>query len=176
MNKYPINLISAVTLDGYIGNKGQMPWYIPEDLQFYKKTTTGNIIIVGRKTFEGLPSVALRNRTHIVITSKKIDAPDGTEVRAVNNIDEAIALANKLMDVSIELKEDRKIFVAGGGQIYESMIDMCDVCHITWINKLFGEMDTSFPIDKLFEMRITGDSNYITSKSEIKYKFTTYER
>lgn len=66
------SLIAAVSTDGCIGADNKMLWNVPEDLEFYKTMTTGNVVIVGNNTYKSLPRIALQNRKHIVITKKKI--------------------------------------------------------------------------------------------------------
>lgn len=80
--------IWAQDMGRVIGKDGKLPWYIPEDLQHFKKTTEGGSIIMGRKTFESLPGI-LPNREHIVISSSLVD----DRVTVVNSFDNAALLA-----------------------------------------------------------------------------------
>jgi len=187
-----MKVIAAVALDGAIGKDNKLLWNLPEDLKRYKDRTFGNICIVGENTYYSLPDVALKNRTHIVVSGdygdkmKSIDAPEeeqprfklvdkkeipGSNVYNRSTIKEAIDTANEIS------REDQEIFIIGGAQIYETMIDHVDDVEITWINQLYPDADRHFPIDKLFnEFEIIGDSNYIKSDNGILYKFTLYER
>ena len=167
-------IIAAVGIDGAIGKDNDLLWHVPEDFKRYKERTTGNILIVGRKTYESLPFKALQNRTHIVVqTNYKdlIDVPNGCDVRTAYSINEAIELANELKT------EEQEIFVIGGAQLYESMIDECDEAEITWINKMYEDANKHFPINKLFnDFSITGDQSWSHSDKGLLYKFTYYKR
>jgi len=187
-------LIAAISLDGAIGHDDELLWHIPEDLKQYKEKTLGNICIVGVTTYDFLPLYALKGRTHIVISGnyggdkmRSIDAPDETQPRFNLKTKEVIdtnaevwnrSTLKEAIDLAEEIRgEDQKIYVIGGARIYESMIDLVDEAHITWINKLYPTANKRFPIDKLFnDFEITGDQNYVKSKSGLSYKFTYYER
>lgn len=168
-----IKLIAAVSIDGAIGNDEKMLWKIPEDLQRYKKLTTGNILIVGRKTYEGLPKVALKGRTHIVVSKTGIvNAPADCEVYVSKSIEEAFKKAQELEG------SERDIYVIGGSNIYEQTIQRCSSVEITWINNIYTEANKRFPITSLFEnFSIENDSGWNKNKeSNLSYKFTTYKK
>lgn len=168
-----ISLIAAVSVDGAIGNDDNMLWRIPGDLKHYKKLTTGNIVIIGRKTFETLPNVALKNRTHIVITKHKnieLDVIDGADVHISNSIDDAISLANALAN------DAREIYVAGGSMIYDEMIKYCDIAEITFVDKMFPNANKLFPLSKLFnDFELHEDKGW-WNEDGMRYKITTYKR
>ncbi len=172
-----IKIISAVSIDGAIGNDNEMLWHLPEDFKKYKSRTTGNILIVGRNTYNSLPSKALQDRTHIVIKQNDgtyLAAPKdfpGADIYSVHSIEEAIKKAEKLKT------NEQEVFIIGGSEIYKQSIDLCNEAEITWINKTYPEANKKFPIDKLFnDFEITGDSNWVMSKNETLYKFTYYKR
>lgn len=186
-----MKIIAAVSLDGAIGNDEKLLWHVSEDLKHYKELTYGNICIVGLNTYNGLPHKALKNRTTIVISGdygdKMIDIDafedeqprhfissdkvPGSKIYNRSTVDEAIDTANKIKT------NDQRIFVIGGSMVYKSMIDLCDEAEITWINKTYPGANKRFPIDKLFnDFSLTHDSGWLTSTSNISYKFTSYER
>src|SRR5690606_16570325 len=100
-------IIAAVGKNGVIGNKGKLPWHIPEDLQHFKKVTSGHAIIMGRKTWDSIGK-PLPNRRNIVISRDKNLVLDGAEV--YQSLEEAIYNA---------AKTDKTPFVIGGSLIYE---------------------------------------------------------
>lgn len=186
-----LKIISAVSIDGAIGNDNDLLWYVPEDFKRYKEKTTGNICIVGLNTYKNLPLKALEKRTTIVVSgdygdeSLFIDAPEekqdryslinkkilGLCVYNRSTINEALTTANEIK------KENQEIYIIGGSQLYKSMIDLCNEAEITWINKLYPEANKRFPIDKLFnDFEIYEDTSWVKSKSGLKYKFTNYKR
>ena len=84
-------------------------WYLPEDLKRFKRLTNGNIIVMGRKTFESMGSKLLPGRLNIILTTQQGLKIEGAEV--VNTMEQAIDLANK--------KDYKELMVIGGGQVYE---------------------------------------------------------
>jgi len=169
-----LKLIAAVSLDGAIGNNNELIWNVPEDLQRYKKRTSGNVVIVGLNTFMGMPKQAFANRTAIVvcgiINEATLDSLQSLKVYPVSYPEDAIALAEKIAG-------DREVFVIGGEMIYAEMIDNVNEAEITWINKTYPEANKRFPIDKLFnDFEIVGDQDYLKSIEDLMYKFTYYKR
>jgi len=170
-----MKLIAAIAIDGAIGNDNQLLWDLSEDLKNYKDKTSGNILIVGRKTYETLPHNALLNRTHIVIKhndGKYIDAPDGSDIQVVHTIKDALKLAKKLKG-----KSTKEIYIIGGETIYNQTIDLCDEAEITWINKTYPNANKRFQIEKLFEdFDIAEDTGWTKNKNGLIYKIINYKR
>jgi len=170
-----MELISALSLNGVIGNENGLLWKIPEDLQFYKESTIGKVLIVGRTTYMSLPKVALKDRTFIVLSKdEEFNLLRQWNDRIVRSKEEALKLLKDYFP-------DEEVIVIGGEQIYNLFIDEVDNAYITWINKTL-EDDTFynwFPIDTLFsDFDLTGDSSWKESSNQDspKFKFTIYER
>ena len=128
-----IHIIWAQDNNGGIGKNNTLPWHIPEDLMNFKKITSNNTVIMGRKTWESLSKKPLPNRRNIVLSSKKID-----DVESYSSIDlclESLA-GDKLGD----------IFIIGGKMVYNSFYNHADILHITLIDKVIDGIDTYFPI------------------------------
>ena len=120
-----MNLIAAVDNNWAIGFQNSLLVRIPEDQKWFRETTTGKAVIMGRKTLESFPNKApLKNRTNIVITKDMDYKVDGAIV--VHSIEESIEAAKDFSD------ED--IFVIGGESIYRQMLPYCNVAHITKID------------------------------------------
>ena len=119
--KPKISLIAAVAPGGIIGFENKMPWHLPRDLRYFKRTTLGHPIIMGRKTFESLNCKALPKRKNIVVTRNHSYAAPGCDV--VYSLNEAINIAGNV----------KKIFIIGGGQLYASAISFADEIHLTQI-------------------------------------------
>lgn len=129
-----ISLIAAVSSNNVIGHANNLPWHIPEDLEYFKRLTKGKIVLMGRRTWESIPEKfrPLPKRKNIVITRQlNYPTPAGVEVWA--NIDEALAA-----------HANEKIMVIGGGEIYGQTIDRADTLYITRIRRDFAG-DTFFP-------------------------------
>lgn len=134
-----IILIAAIAEDGTIGDQGGIPWHHPEDLQHFKETTDGHIVIMGRKTWDSLPPSKLPGRSVIVMTRSVV--PEGLEGCVAS-------FANPLLAIEYAKAvagPDQKVFVAGGAQIYEALLPHCTHMIITEIP---GEPDgdTTFSV------------------------------
>ena len=120
-----MNLIVAVDKNWGIGFENKLLVSIPDDMKFFRETTTGKVVVMGRKTLESFPGGRpLKNRTNIVLTKNKNYKADGAIV--VHTIE--------------QLKEELKkypsedIYVIGGASIYAALLDDCDVAHVTKID------------------------------------------
>lgn len=119
-----------------IGSCGQLLESYPEDMTFFKKKTSGNIVIMGRKTWDSLPKKPLSNRLNVIITSKPIENTDSIIFITMEDF-------IKQLD---ELKKDpRDIYIIGGASIYEQLLSYCDKIYMTMIPKVYENADTFFP-------------------------------
>lgn len=161
-----MNLIAAVDQNWAIGNKNQLLVKIPADQKFFRETTTGKVVVMGRKTLESFPNgLPLKNRTNIVLTRDKN-----------YQVKDAIVL-HSLEELKEELKKypSEDIYVIGGETIYRQLLDDCDVAHITKIEFSY-DADAYFPnLDELPEWKITADSEEQTY-FDLEYFFYKYER
>ncbi|WP_251422761.1 dihydrofolate reductase [Veillonella agrestimuris] len=157
-------LIVAVAQNGVIGKDNSLIWHLPNDLQFFKKTTNGHVIIMGRRTFESLPFL-LPNREHWVITkSKGFNAPEG--VRIFSSPQEAYEAAQSL-DMA---------FVIGGAQIYKEFLPYVDRMYITEVLQEF-DGDVSFPTFQKDDFEVTNVvDGVVDEKNTYPHRFVTYDR
>lgn len=128
-------IIAAVSMNGIIGHQGSIPWHIKEELQYFKATTIGAPIIMGRKTFESIKK-PLKGRLNIVISRDHGYKTEFNEVKIVNDLDSAIDLCEK--------ENAEKAFIIGGGEIYKNAIKYSDVLLLS-VMKFEAEGDTYFP-------------------------------
>lgn len=161
-----MNLIVAVDKNWAIGLKNDMLVSIPADMKFFRDTTMGKVVVMGRKTLESFPGgQPLKKRTNIVIT------------RDPNyKVKDAIVL-HSIEEVLEELKQypEEDVYVIGGETIYRQMLPYCKVAHITKIDHAY-EADTYFPnLDKMEEWEVTGVSEEQTY-FDLEYEFVRYER
>ena len=161
-----MNLIVAVDAKWGIGNKNSLLVRIPEDQKWFRETTTGKAVIMGRKTLESFPNKSpLKNRLNIVITGNPDYKVEGAVV--VSTIEEAGKAASDYAD------ED--IFVIGGESVYRQMLPYCDVAHVTKIDYVY-DADAHFPnLDELEDWKITETSDERTY-FDLIYEFVKYER
>jgi dihydrofolate reductase len=151
-----------------IGNRGKLLVSIPADMRFFQRMTTGNIVVMGRKTLESFPGGRpLKNRTNIVLTGNPDYRAEGA--RIVHGPDE---LADVL---SRENKEGKDIFVIGGAVIYRLLLPYCDTVFVTKINYRY-EADAYFPdLSRDPEWELAEESEEQTY-FELTYTFQTWKR
>jgi dihydrofolate reductase len=122
-------MIAALDKNGLIGKEGSLPWKISEDLQHFKKTTMGNFVIMGKKTFQSIKN-PLSGRKLIVLSRDLQFNPEG--VKVARSINKALSLAKE------------KVFIAGGASVYKQFLKKADEMILTIIDKEF-KGDKYFP-------------------------------
>ncbi len=166
------SLICAVAENMVIGKDNKIPWHIPEDLKHFKRLTTGNIVVMGRKTFESIGK-PLPGRISIVISSS-YDEPQeytaDTLLYKCGSLEKALFTASEIVEKSAgEGSVDKQIFVAGGASIYKQAIDDAEKLYISRIPGIF-EGDTFFP-------EIQNHIWNLTSETEFeKFRFQIYSK
>ena len=149
-----------------IGKDGKLLTHLPEDMKFFRTTTTGKVVVMGRKTLESFPGgLPLKNRVNIVITrDKNYKAKDAV---IVHSIEEALEEVKKY--------QSEDVYVIGGDSIYRQMLPYCDRAHVTKIDFAY-EADTFFPnLDEDAQWKVTERSEEQTY-FDLEYEFRTYER
>lgn len=161
-----MNLIAAVDKNWAIGKKGKLLVSIPDDMKFFRETTTGHVVVMGRKTLESFPNgKPLKNRTNIVVTSDKNYKV--SDALVVNSIDELKAELAKY--------DSDDIYVIGGESIYRQLLDDCSRAYITKINFAY-DADAYFPnLEEKPEWKLVKESEEETYY-DIEFTFNTYER
>ena len=112
-----------------IGRGNQIPWHLPEDFKWFKRTTTGQVVVMGRKTFESIGK-PLPNRTTIVLSRSQFSHPD---VQTVSDL--------SLIDVA---NETRDVFICGGAQVYAQTLPLCSDLYLTQVKRVVAG-DALFP-------------------------------
>lgn len=161
-----MNLIVAVDKNWAIGCGNRLLVSIPADMKFFRETTMGKVVVMGRKTLESFPGgQPLKNRTNIVITrDKNYKVKDAIVVTSVEEVLE-------------ELKTygEDEIYVIGGESIYRQLLPYCKTAYVTKIDHAY-EADTYFPnLDEMDDWRMTGITDEQTY-FDLEYVFTRYER
>ena len=133
-----LELIVAFNNKNVIGMNNKIPWHVPKDLKNFKKLTDNNIIVMGRKTFESLPNGKLKNRIHIIITTKP-EIYENSESIYYINYEESLKLI-----INIKEKTGKKVFIIGGRKIYDLFFDICTKFHVTQIDDE-SDGDVYFP-------------------------------
>ncbi len=161
-----MNLIVAVDKNWGIGYQNKLLISIPDDMKFFRETTSGNVVIMGKKTLLSFPNGRpLKNRENIVITHDKNFECDGATI--VHSIEEALEAAKKF--------DTKNIYVIGGGSIYEQMLPYVDTAYVTYIDFAY-QADTRFPnLDENDEWKLVEESEEQTY-FDVEYYFRKYER
>jgi dihydrofolate reductase len=158
-----ISIIAAMGKNRAIGRDGGLPWRLPADMRFFKKTTMGHHLVMGRRTWDEL-GAPLPGRTTIVISRDPSFAPKGAVV--ARSLDEALQLA----------AGEEEVFVAGGAVIYALALPVADRMVLTLIDAEF-EADTFFPAFDEKEWEIVAREDHPPDeKNRWPYSFTTWER
>jgi dihydrofolate reductase len=121
--------IAAMALNRAIGHEGRIPWHLSKDLQFFKRTTLGHVIVMGRKTFDSLGR-PLPGRENVVLSRHPLEVPG---IRHAASIDEIT-----------EPADGRKLFVIGGAEVYRALVPRCSEFLLTVV-KLNPPADTFLP-------------------------------
>ena len=155
--------IAAVDRNWGIGNRGELLFRLPADMKFFRETTKGAAVIMGRKTLESFPGQKpLPGRLNIVLTRDRDYSPQG--VSAVHSPDEAEALARS---------SGRPVFVIGGGEIYSLMLDRCDECLITKVDAA-AAADAFFPdLDRDPDWVLTREGEELEDNG-LRFRFNVY--
>ncbi|MCO5260657.1 MAG: dihydrofolate reductase [Crocinitomicaceae bacterium] len=163
-----ISLVVAVDKDGGIGKNNDLPWHMPDDMKFFKETTTGHIVVMGRKNFESIPERfrPLPNRENAVLSRNKSFVASGCKV--FNSLEECIKEYAK--------QNDKIVYIIGGGEIFKQALELgvVDEMYITHINHSFNcdvffpQFDTSLWKQETI-LQHTQDDRHIADFEIIKY-------
>ena len=153
-----ISAILAISENGCIGNRNQLPWpHIPEDMKWFQDKTTNHVVVMGSKTWDSLKYKPLKNRVNIVISSNDLSFFPGADDVISHNILNDIQLLTLLYP-------NKEIFIMGGKQIYEQCFTICDKLYITKINKNY-KGDTKLNLVEIlpqYELEFTTNSGICT--------------
>lgn len=160
-----LSLIAAVAENGAIGYENKLIYWLPNDLKRFKALTTGNTIIMGRRTFESLPKGALPNRRNIVLsrTGKTEDFP-GCDL--YHSLEEALQHCNA----------DEEIYIIGGNSVYQEAMSLADRLCLTLIHDTPDKADTFFPDFSEGWEECEREDHDIDEKHHQRYSFVDFIR
>lgn len=160
-----ISAIVACAKKGIIGKDNEIPWYLPADFAYFKRTTLNHHIIMGRNCFESIGR-PLPKRTNIVITRNPFYIASGCLM--THSIGEALKTAQK--------NGETEAFIIGGGEIYKQSVDLWDKLYLTEVG-LDTEGDVFFPEIDLTHWRLVSEEQHQKDeKNEFDYTFKIFER
>lgn len=160
-----INIIAAVDRHMGIGYENKLLFWLPNDLKRFKALTTGNTIIMGRKTFESLPKGALPNRRNIVLSSHTdVEFPDA---EVFSSLEEALK----------NCRTDEQVYIIGGASVYRQALPLADVLCLTEIDAEAPQADVYFPdVDMNIWQEKSRESHPVDEKHPCPYAFVDYIR
>lgn len=164
-----IALIWAMARNRVIGRDNQLPWYLPNDLKYFKRITTGKPVIMGRKTYESIGK-PLPNRTNIVVT--RDTGFEAAGVKVVHSLDEAIELA----EAETLISGADEVIVMGGAEIYAQALPRADRLYVTLVHAEV-EGDAYFPeIDLNAYREVMREDYSAEGPNPYDYSFLVLER
>ena len=137
-----IKAIAAMSENRVIGNRGDIPWHLPEDFKWFKRTTMGDILVMGRKTYESIGRPLPGRDTYVLSRTPR-------EIAGVHSFTDLEALDH--------LKTNQTIWIAGGGEIYKRMLGKCSELYLTRVHRsvagdlLPGNLESDFQLDSVIE-------------------------
>ncbi len=160
-----INIIAAVDRHMGIGYENKLLFWLPNDLKRFKALTTGNTIIMGRKTFESLPKGALPNRRNVVLSSRSGVAYPGAEVFPS-------------LEAALEsCRSDEQVYIIGGASVYRQALPLADTLCLTEVDTEAPQVDAYFPdVDQAVWQEKSRESHSVDEKHPCPYAFVDYIR
>lgn len=157
-----ISLMVAHDPNGVMGVNNDLPWHIPEDLKYFKETTMGKAMVMGRKTYESIGR-PLPGRLNIVITRNPDYQAEGVEV--VQSLDKAIEIAREYAE---------EVMIIGGAEIFKRSMPLADRLYITEVHEEY-DGDTFFPSYQE-DWEVIKKTDQMTSKTGTTFTYLVYER
>ncbi len=162
-----ISMIAAMTHQRVIGKDQKMPWHLPADLAFFKRTTMGSPLLMGRRTYESIGR-PLPGRLNLVVTRNPELKIAGCEV--VTSLDQALEIAHK------KANESNELFITGGAHLYTSFLPQADRLYLTLIDAAL-EGDTYFPDYTQYQWhQVERVDHQADDKNIYPYSFITLDR
>ncbi|MBI4930408.1 MAG: dihydrofolate reductase [Bacteroidetes bacterium] len=162
-----ISLIVAVAENNVIGKNNSLPWHLPADMKYFRDTTLGHCVIMGRKNYDSIPLKyrPLDGRTNIVVTFQNDFIADGCIV--VNSLEDALKQAMN--------KNETEVFIIGGADIYRQTINIADKIYYTKIHHAF-DGDAFFPKVNSDRWKLTMQTDRQSDeKNKFPFSFCVYE-
>lgn len=152
-----ISIIVAVAENNVIGDNNRLIWHIPNDLKRFKTITMGHAVIMGRKTFESIGK-PLKGRKNLIITRQKNYHAEGCQV--VFSLEEALGL----------LKNEKEVFIIGGGEIYRNAFSIANKIYLTKVHKKFNG-NTLFPEIPMEQWDVVHEE-FITDDDKVSFSYS----
>lgn len=159
-----LSIIVAIAENNAIGKAGDLLCHLPNDLQYFKRQTSGCTIVMGKNTFYSLPKRPLPNRRNIVMTGSTDFVYDQTEV------------AHSIQEV-MDMVAEEEAFIIGGGMVYRQFLPLVDKLYITHIHHTWEDADTFFPeIDPAIWQCVSEERHEADEKNPYAHTFAVYTK
>lgn len=163
-----LNIIAAISDNGVIGRDGELPWHLRDDMKWFKETTMGHPIVMGRRTYESNGGV-LEGRANIVVSRSMDEHTPGIEV--ARSLDNALSLAKEHLD-----NPAGEVFIIGGAGVYEEALLKAERLYLTRVHATV-EGDTWFPrVDWDRWRLLREDRHEADERNEFAFSICVYER
>jgi len=163
-----ISLIAAASTNNVIGKDNKLLWHLPNDMKFFRNTTWGMPVVMGRKTYDALAGEPLPGRFNFVITRNKDWDPHNEKVNVVSSLESAIEGARET--------DCKEVFVIGGGEIYTQSMLIADKIYLTRVHTVV-EGDAFFPVIDESLWQLTSNLDFpVDEKHAYAYSFQIWER
>ncbi len=162
-----ISFVVAASTNNAIGKNNKLLWHLPNDLAFFKNTTWGMPVLMGRKTFESINAKPLKGRRNLILTHDKNFSADG--VKIIHTIQEGVqdTLAN----------DYRELMILGGAAVYKQTIGLTQKIYLTRVHAVFDDADAFIPEIKKEEWQLVSNEDfYKDQKHAYDYSFQVWER
>jgi dihydrofolate reductase len=167
MKSLPLSAVVAMSQNRVIGNNNQLPWHLPADLKHFKAITTGNTIVMGRKTYESIGK-PLPNRTNVILTRNlNFNAPGCVVINQFAEVWDKIDISSP---------QAQEIFIIGGAQIYKQLLPEIQRIYLTIVHQAF-QGDAFFPeINKQQWQELECVTHLADANNLYNYSFIVLER
>jgi dihydrofolate reductase len=163
-----ISLVVAASTNNVIGKDNHLLWHLPNDMKFFKNTTWGMPVVMGRKTYDALAGEPLPGRFNFVITRNPGWDPHNEKAKVAPDLTTALRMAAET--------DCKEIFVIGGGQIYAEAMSVADRIYMTRVHAVL-EGDTLFPgIDEKLWVLVDNRDFPVDEKHAYAYSFQVWEK
>lgn len=167
-----ISIIACIDIESGLGDSnGNLLFDLPKDMNHFVSTTNGKTVVMGRKTWESLPSKPLENRKNIVLTNS-LTIGELTLYEDINNVEVFTSI-----DEVLELAKKEHVFIIGGGEIYKQLMPHADELIITHVHTVSDKAEVFFPEISIEDWKITKVvENEVDENHAYKFIFTNYSR
>ncbi len=155
-----INIIAAVARNRAIGYQNKLLYWLPNDMRRFRKLTTGNTVIMGRRTFESLPNGPLPNRRNVVLTHSNLTIP-------------GVDICGSFDEVIFSTMPDETLFIIGGANIYSQSMHLADRLLLTEVEDIPAQADAFFPDYSEWKL-ISKEWHPADERHAFAYSFTEY--